>query len=160
MATSGAEQLLAQLRDIQLPLPVEPALADWPTLAVSALLPALIVVAAATCWLRRRRLRAALRRLKVLARQHAGDGDAVRLAAGLSALLRQQALRCFPGSPAARLIDDDWLAFLDAHGGRGEFRHGPGAALATLPYRPAADATVDVGALLALAERWLRANPG
>jgi hypothetical protein len=160
----GPEPLLSQLRDIHLPMPAEPALFAWAQipaqwLTAAMLLLALIGVLAFARW-QRRRLHAALRALRQLERRHATDGDAVELARGLATLLRQQAAACFPASRAAGLIDDEWLDFLDAHGGKGNFRHGPGAVLTSLPYRARADAAVDAAALLALTERWLRANPG
>jgi hypothetical protein len=160
----GPEPLLAQLRDIHLPMPAEPVLFAWEQLPAPWQTAAMLLLALtgllAFARRRRRRLHAALRTLRTLQRRHATDGDSVELARGLAALLRRQAAACFPASRAASLIDDEWLDFLDAHGGNGNFRHGPGAVLISLPYRAHADAAVDAAALLALAERWLRANPG
>lgn len=149
---------LAELRDIHLPPPPFPASlpnAEW--LAAVALL----LMAAATWWswrlLRRRRLRTASRNMAALATAYSSDGDMQRLAAGLSRLLRDYALARFPHAGVAGLTDSDWLAFLDAHGGNGDFVNGPGAALAWLPYSPRGEA--DAGALIAAVRRWLEANP-
>lgn len=156
---SGPEQLLAQLRDIHLPLAPESASAGLPSIA-GLLVAALVGAMALGYWLWRRRRFAALRSLRTLARNHARNGDTIELARALAALLRAHAARRFPASPVAGMIGQEWLGFLDAHGGGGDFRHGPGAVLADLPYRATADVAVDERALLALAERWLRANPG
>lgn len=158
---SGPEQLLAELRDIHLPLPVAPTSGDWSPVAVGVLMiVALFGVLSFVYWRRHRHLRAGLNALQKLAQRHARTGDAIELAQGLAQLLRRQAAHCFPADPVASLIDDEWLGFLDVHGGGGQFRHGPGALLARLPYQAAAGHNVDAPALLALAERWLRANPG
>lgn len=149
---------LAELRDIHLPPPPFPAslpAEGW----IWALALAFLTVAAWSAWRfrRRRRLRAALRVLAGLAAAHAGDGDGQRLAAGLSRLLRDYALACFPHAGVAGLTDGDWLAFLDTHGGGGDFSAGPGAALAWAPYR--AGGEVDAAALIAAVRRWLEAHP-
>ena len=149
---------LAELRDIHLPPPPFPASLsadEW--MAAGAL-----VLAAAAAWsawrfLRRRRLRAALRELSGLAATHARDGDVQRLAGGLSRLLRSYALSRFPQAGIAGLTDAAWLAFLDAHGGNGAFSSGAGATLAWLPYSSRGE--VDAAALIAVVRRWLEANP-
>lgn len=154
------EQLLAQLRDIHLPAAEAPAVLMNGFLA--ALMLALACVAAFALlrrW-RRRRLYAALAELRRIERRHARDGDATALARELAALLRRRAMHCFPAAPVAAMVDAEWLAFLDAHGGDGGFRNGPGAALASLPYRAPGAAPADAPGMLQLAERWLRANPG
>ena len=159
-AMSERDQLLAQLRDIHLPAADAPAaLATGPLAALGL---ALILLAAFVMFRRwqRRRLYAALAELRRIGRRHARDGDAAALARELAALLRRQAMRCFPGAPVAAMVDAEWLAFLDAHGGGGAFSTGPGAALTSLPYRAPGAAPVDAPGMLQLAERWLRANPG
>ena len=159
-AMSEREQLLSQLRDIHLPAADAPASAT--TGPLTAILIVLAIVAAFALLRRwqRRRLYAALAELRRIGRRHARDGDAAALARELAALLRRQAMRCFPGAPVAAMVDAEWLAFLDAHGGGGAFSTGPGAALTSLPYRAPGAAPVDAPGMLQLAERWLRANPG
>ncbi len=154
---SEREQLLAQLRDIHLPADVPASATTGP---FAALMLALAIVAAFALLRRwqRRRLYAALAELRRIERNYSQDGDAAALARALAALLRRQAMRCFPAAPVAGMVDAEWLDFLDAHGGNGAFRDGPGAALASLPYRAPGAALADAHGLLKLAERWLRAN--
>lgn len=99
-------------------------------------------------------LPAALRELEGLARELDRPGQAVAWCAGLSSLLRRVAVEVHGRSRAAGLTGEEWLAFLDDTGGNGEFSRGVGRALITAPYRP--EATVDRGALLDLARRWIR----
>jgi hypothetical protein len=145
---------LADLRDIHLPDGAAATPDAWLAGALAVLL-----VVAAVIWHRRRRQRTALRELRRLAAAHARDGDLVALAQGLSTLLRRQALARYPESGAAGLCGQDWLAFLDAHGGGGRFLDGPGAALATLPYQERPAAAPDAASLLFATRHWLRANP-
>lgn len=153
---------LDQLRDIHLPPPpgLWPPPPGWWFVALTLGLGAVLWIARRRA--RRRPLRAALCELDALAHTHAHQGDDVLLARGISRLLRRYALWRFPQAGAAGFIGADWLQFLDRHGGAGRFTHGPGAQLASLPYRPADAAPhereADIAALLALARHWLRAN--
>jgi hypothetical protein len=144
---------LAELRGYHLPEPVSwwpPAPGWWLLLAVAVLAGAL-----ALWWvLRRRRCHAAARQaadeLKILRGSLATRRDHAEFVRGLSRLLRRYVLAAFPDQPVAALTGDDWLAFLDAHGGDGRFRDGPGRQLVDAPYRPAADvAAEDLAALVA-----------
>ena len=152
---------LDELRDIHLPPP--PYLTTLvPEGWEAALVVAALALVAAACWglrrfMRRRCLRRALRELAGLAAEHRRDGDATRLAAGLSRLLRRYAVDRFPQAEVACLTGSDWLRFLDAHGGQGAFVDGAGAALAWRPYRAAGE--VDAAALIAVVRCWLQANP-
>lgn len=150
-----------QLRDIHLPPPpgIWPPAPGWWALLATA-----IVIAV---WLARRHrrgrpLRAALRKLDIVARTCAHTHDAVELARGIGAVLRRYARWRFPEAPTAGLSGAAWLDFLDAHGGQGEFVSGAGAVLDTLPYRPASATPAltdsETRALLELARRWLRTN--
>ncbi len=135
---------LAELRGYHPPDPVS----WWPP-APGWWLLALLIVGLLT-WVmvwalgarRQRRLaraapRAALDELAALRAAHARDGDATAFARGLSRLLRRFALARYPRRAVAGLSGEDWLAFLDAHGGGGRFQAGPGRDLLTAPYRPA-----------------------
>lgn len=139
---------LAELRGYHPPDPVS----WWPPAPGWWLLALLIVglLIWVTVWAlgarRRRRLaraapRAALDELAALRAAHARDGDAAAFACGLSRLLRRFALARYPRRAVAGLSGEDWLAFLDAHGGGGRFQAGPGRALLTAPYRPAGGPT-------------------
>ncbi len=152
------------LRDLH--LPPEPGL--WPPapgcwLAVAAL--ALIIAVLARRQVRRRPLRIALREADRIAAGWRHHADPARLAGELARLLRRYAAWRFPQDRVAGLVGPAWLAFLDEHGGNGEFRGGLGALLDSLPYeRPTqsdADEALhhaDCEALTALVRRWLKAN--
>lgn len=151
--------LLDQLRDIHPP----PSPGPWPPPPVWWIVAAVLAVAAS--WTlrrhaRRRPLRVALIELERLASRHAAAPDPVQLARGVSRLLRRYAQARFPHENAARLAGDEWLRFLDAHGTPGEFAHGPGAVLGTLPYRPsgAPGTDIDAHALVRVVRQWLRSN--
>jgi hypothetical protein len=150
---------LAGLRGYHLPDPVGwwPPAPGWWVLALLTL----VLLAAGIHWAaRRHRRRAAARQaLKELARLREGlavDGDRTAFARGLSRLLRRFALVRFPRREVAGLAGEDWLAFLDATGGGGRFREGPGRLLSEAPYRPPAE--IQVESLAALAEDWIGRN--
>ncbi len=160
----NADVGLAALRDIR--LPPEPGL--WPPAPGWWLVAGLLLALAAAAMLRRRSrrqpLRSALRELDALAAAHALEGDPVRLARGVSRLLRRYALERFDDPRIGGLTRRDWLAFLDRNGGGGAFGDGPGRLLETLPYRPErkvggpSPSNTDPAELVALARRWLEAN--
>lgn len=150
--------MLSQLRDIHLPLDASAMAAALPagSLLLGLLIAALLLGLSWHLWQRRPQQRA-LRRLRALRRRHAADSDAVALARDIGTLLRTHAQQRYPGAGVAGRVAADWLAFLDEHGGKGDFSAGVGTALATLPYQAQGD--VDAPALIELARRWLRANP-
>ncbi len=160
---------LAALRPLHAPPPIPgwPPAPGWWLLLLLILVLVLLVL-----WWRKRAApqRAALRELKSLERrarishhpsgsEKCGLGDSpVQQAAALNRLLKRYALACWPGTEAASLTGEAWLAFLDTHGGDGGFLRGPGRALLTLPYGNGVAASDD---LLSLARRWIKANrPG
>ena len=57
---------------------------------------------------------------------------------------------------SASLTGDDWLKFLDRHGGGGRFLAGPGRQLLEAPYRPSVDVSTED--LLVLVQEWIRHN--
>jgi hypothetical protein len=75
----------------------------------------------------------------------------------LSILLRRIALRRYSREQVASLTGSDWLRFLDATGGDGDFEHGIGQVLEAGPYRPH-NRELPAEALLALARRWIQQN--
>lgn len=152
---------LADLRDWHLPDPVSwwpPAPGWW--LVATGILVALVLVA--RLWLRRRSRtslqRAARRELERLGHELAADGDRRRYLAELSRLLRRLALARYPRAQVASLTRDDWLAFLDATGGAGEFSDGVGRMLVESAYRPADEINFDPERLAALVRRWIEVN--
>lgn len=150
---------IEQLRDIHPPpqLVAWQAYSEWLPLAVLAGL----VAGGFAWWLARRfrrRLagggrRQALRQLRGAQARYAGDGDAVRLARDLDALLRREAIRRYPEQNISRLTGAAWLAFLDRTGDTNAFQSGPGHCLATLPYQRGAPlASADLASVVG---RWL-----
>ena len=151
--------LLADLRAYHLPdTPAWwPPAPGWWLLAI-VLLVAGVVVAR---WLVRQRrrnaaARQALHELESLRRRLDHDADAGYFARELSKLLRRFALARFARSEVAALTGEDWLQFLDRHGGDGRFLGGAGRQLVEAPYR--AQAQVSCAELAALVEQWVRRN--
>lgn len=147
---------LDALRDIHLPPAPALATVDW------WLITAAVMLLAAVGWamhhfVRRHHLRMALRELRRLTAAYAHDGDATRLATGLSRLLRHYAMMRFPQDGIAGITGPAWLDFLDIHGGGGAFGSGVGTILDSRPYQ--ANGAFDEAALIALVRRWLEANP-
>lgn len=156
---------LAGLRAYHLP----DAVAWWPP-APGWWLLGLILLLSLTglgWWLMRRRrrhaaARAAARELAALHARLAAQGGgadtgvAAAFARDLSKLLRRYAIAAFPRRDVAALTGEQWLRFLDRHGGDGQFQAGPGKALAEAPYQRAADVAPEQ--LAALVERWIRHN--
>ena len=73
--------------------------------------------------------RHARRELRRLRRELANDSDSAHFTRQLSKLLRRFALAVFPRHQVAALTGEDWLRFLDTHGGNGRFCDGPGRQL-------------------------------
>ncbi|MGD2083019.1 MAG: DUF4381 domain-containing protein [Chromatiales bacterium] len=157
--SEAAVDPLAGLRGYHLPDPVSwwpPAPGWW---LVAGL--ALGVVAALIWWgvrryRRRAAARAALQELTRLRAALAADDDGAAFARGLSRLLRRFALARFPRREVAGLAGVRWLAFLDAHGGGGRFRDGPGRVLSDAPYKPAE--RIPDAELALLVEEWIARN--
>jgi len=159
MSPAAPVDALAGLRGWHLPEPVSwwPPAPGWWTLAA---LVTLLAGAAAWWGLSLYRSRAAARAAKVELRQlrdlFQRDGDVSAFARGLSRLLRRYAIARFPRRQVAGLTGGDWLGFLDAHGGGGRFRGGPGRVLAEAPYRPIEQ--IAAGELADLVEDWIARN--
>lgn len=148
---------LSELRDIHLPPPppLWPPAPGWWLLALAAIaVLAFAVRFALLAWRRGRTRRAAARAMSQL-RSRYERGEALHvLMAELATTLRRAAMSRHPRAEVAGLTGRDWLEFLDddAH----QFTEGVGRCLATAPY--ARDETVDLDALLALCESWVRRN--
>jgi hypothetical protein len=158
-APASAADPLAGLRAYHLPEPVSwwPPAPGWWLLVLSVL--ALIALLAWWMLRRRRRQAAARQAVRELNQLRAGlaiQDDKSRFVRELSKLLRRFAIAVFPRREVASLAGEDWLRFLDRHGGDGRFTEGPGRQLALAPYRPRADVAPE--ALAALAEDWIRRN--
>jgi len=153
------DQALQDLRGYRMPAPVDwwPPAPGWWLLAAFAV----VTLVAGYLWIRRRSRRlAAVRRaeqeLLRLHRRWRASGDTAAFVRGLSMLLRRFVLTRYPRDDVAALTGDDWLHFLDAHGGDGRFVDGPGRHLAVAPYAARPDVPADE--LADLVGRWIRRN--
>lgn len=110
--------------------------------------------------LRRHRRRAAFRQasteLQALRKRADSPQQRTSLLRDLSKLLRRYALAVFPGAGVAGLAGEDWLLFLDRHGGDDCFTRGPGRQLLAAPYVRDGDASPSE--LIGLVEQWVRRN--
>jgi hypothetical protein len=140
---------LVELLDLLEPVPEPPPVPLWPQTAGWLWLAAvLLVTAALLLWrLIAQRRANAYRRAALRALATAGGAPAP-----IAEVLRRAALAAYPRTEVAGLYGEAWLAFLDQTYGGGDFRGGPGRAIATAPYalpEGAADLTP-------LAADWLR----
>ena len=147
------------LRDLHLPDPVgwwPLAPGWWLLLATLAILLVWLALVARSRYRRGRARRHALRTLRHYERRYAEDGDAVKLATDVSALLRRAMLAYSPRVDVAGLTGPAWLERLDSGLEKPLFAEGAGRALIDLPYRrPDADHGADVEALLDAVRRRL-----
>ncbi|MDH5552114.1 MAG: DUF4381 domain-containing protein [Nitrosomonas sp.] len=137
------------------PLHAPASVSWWPPAIGWWILAAVIIALLVLLYRHRRRMapqRAALRELKLLEKQIKSEPQ---LVATLNALLKRYALVCWPSSTVASLTGKQWLEFLDAHGGNGQFSQGCGRLLATSPYR---GEPLPLDELLSLARRWIKKN--
>jgi hypothetical protein len=160
MTAASSSDALAGLRGYHFPEPVSwwpPAPGWWALAGLLILLVAFLSWALVRRRRRRAALRAALTELDTLIGTRA-DVEPVEFTRHLSRLLRRYALVRFPRHQVAGLAGDDWLRFLDAHGGGTQaFSRGPGSLLRDAPYRPVADASV-LDELTALVRTWILRN--
>lgn len=132
---NSAEELIAQLRDIQAPDVSGVPAPGWWFLAVAALLVAVAIFFVARNYQRRawqREARAELVRL----RSQMGDVSVSDSLSGVSRLVRRVALAARPRQDVARLEGDAWLAALDEICGNSQFSNGFGQLLEQGPYQP------------------------
>lgn len=155
----GTGDPLAALRAYHMPDPVGwwPPAPGWWLLLIFLL----AAVGTAVWWLAQRRAgsaaaRQARRELSRLRRELAASRDRARFTRQLSKLLRRFVLAVFPHHHVAALTGEDWLLFLDTHGGNGQFCDGPGRQLLDAPYRPAVTGSVEQ--LATLVADWIEHN--
>lgn len=157
-----AEQAL-QLRDIHLPASPEfwpPAPGWW----IAALLVLMILIWSSLrlirYWRHKRSQREIFSILDDLSQIEA-DQHTPEFLASVSTLLRRVALLKFPRKSVAALTGRNWLLFLDAHGGAGQFVNGVGSVLEAGPYvsdSAMCNSNVDQQGLLLLARKWINQN--
>lgn len=134
-----------------------PPAPGWWLLAVLLL----VLLTVATLWLLRR-YRAYRLTLQILDELNTlsnsiGNINTEDFLTKLSVLLRRIALRRYSREQVAPLTGSDWLRFLDATGGGGDFEHGVGQILEIGPYRPLGR-ELPADELLTLARRWVKQN--
>mgnify|MGYP002725726802 CR=1 FL=1 len=137
------------------PLHALPPITWWPPAPGWWLLLLLVLLVGVWLYLRRRKMaprRAALAELKVL--ESSGRNPASQ-AGELNRLLKRYALVCCPGVGVESLAGEAWLAFLDEHGGKGNFSGQTGRVLLTLPY---GDEMVFPSELFTFVRQWIKAN--
>ena len=142
---------LDALRPLHSPLPVSwwpPAIGWWVLAAIIIILLVLLY----RHWRRLAPRRAALRELKILEKQIKSEPQMISI---LNRLLKRYALVCWPSSTVAALTGEQWLVFLDDHGGNGQFSQGCGRLLATSPYQ---DESLQQDELVSLVRRWIKKN--
>lgn len=142
---------LAALRPPHAPPPVDwwpPAPGWW----LATVIAATIIYLAYRHYKRMAPKYAALRELKLLKTNRSATDQPVAI---LNQLLKRYALTCWPAETVAALSGQDWLDFLDSHGGNGQFSHGPGRALQFVPYQKQ---PADLDQLITLARRWISVN--
>lgn len=144
------------LRDIHLPDPVgwwPPAIGWWLLLI---LVPMLIF---ALWWLYKRiTRRTAVKTAKKLLAAIKQDslGEDVDKLQQLSALLRRVAISVAPRRECAGLTGEEWLRYLDQSVKGSPFSEGVGRCLAEAHYRKDVSEAIDMPALIALCEQWLK----
>jgi hypothetical protein len=158
-----AEQQTLQLRDIHLPASPEfwpPAPGWW----IAALLVLMILIWSSlrliSYWRYKRSQREIISILEDLSQIDA-DEQTPEFLASVSTLLRRVALVKFPRKSVAALTGRNWLLFLDAHGGAGQFVDGVGSVLEAGPYMcdtTMRNSNVDQQGLLLLARKWIKRN--
>ena len=146
------------LRDIHLPDPVS----WWPLAPGWWLLALLCIAAVSLCfllWRRRQRYLSsafyqAKTELERIRWKFDLDQNATGLTEELSILLRRISISLYGRRQTASLVGQDWLLFLDQHGGGGAFSNGAGRVLIDAPYRPVSG-NINAEALLQLVSDWI-----
>ncbi len=126
------------LRDLHLPDPVgwwPLAPGWWMLLALAALGVAYLLRKYAALRAKGAARRHALRELQRQVAEYAQHGNAVKLAAGMSELVRRTMLAYAPRDDVAGLTGEAWLEWLDRDLDRAHFRDGDGRPLIEWPYR-------------------------
>lgn len=143
------------LKDIHLP----EAIGWWPPAPGWYLLSTLMVLSMLAGYYAYRRLnrKTAINRARTLLQQiRQQQTDPLHILADLSALLRRVAVNTDPRAGVAQLYGPAWLDYLDRKLPDAPFSQGLGRCLADAHYRPALAEDIDLEAVFALCERWLK----
>jgi len=106
---------------------------------------------------RRLTRRTAIKRAQTLLKQiRQQQTDPLHTLTDLSALLRRAAIGTDPRAGVAELHGLAWLEYLDSKFPDAPFSRGMGRCLADAHYRPAPVEDIDLEAVFALCERWLK----
>lgn len=143
---------LAGLRPLHSPPPVS----WWPFAPGWWLLAALVLLLSVLLFFGRRRTRVRRFALAELEALDASTGEPAAYVFSLAALLKRYALFCYPASGVEALTGEEWLRFLDEHGGKGAFGTGCGRVMGNDLFRPGMVA--DREGLKKLARAWIRKN--
>jgi hypothetical protein len=103
---------------------------------------------------RRSAVKSAQAILKTLS--HTEDSDPLATLSALSSLLRRVAISGNPRDEVASLHGEAWLVYLDRSFNDKPFSTGVGRCLADVHYRRTISHEIDLGAVFALCERWLK----
>ncbi len=142
------------LKDIHLPA----AIGWWPPAPGWWLLPLVIVLLwlAARYLYRRLTRKTAIHTAQTLLKTLSKQTDTLQTLTALSALLRRTAISIDGRSQVAGLRGHAWLEYLDRSLPESAFSQGIGRCLADAHYRPGVTDDIDLPALIALCERWLK----
>lgn len=160
---SAAMGAVAELKDIHMPGSPgwwPPAPGWWLLFVILLLLAYWLGKKFYHLWQRRRVEQEVLKRLDSLQRP-TDEQHIPQLLSEISVLLRRVALMKYSREQVAELTGKEWTAFLDQHGGDGQYTSGAGSVLAHGPYvRYESVGEVDVDRLLLLARQWIKHNIG
>ena len=143
------------LKDIHLP----DAIGWWPPAPgwwLSLVLLGLLVLSVIYAYNRLTRKNAVKSARKLLQHIRQQPHDARQTLVELSALLRRTAMSTSKRDEVAGLVGQAWLEYLDQSLPDTPFSQGVGRCLANAHYRPSAADDMDLEALFALCERWLK----
>lgn len=142
------------LKDIHLP----EAIGWWPPAPGWWLLPVALILLfiAARAIYKRLTRKTAINSARNLLKNIRNQNDALQTLTDLSALLRRTAISTDTRSAVAGLQGQAWLDYLDRSLPEQPFKLGVGHFLADAHYRPVVPDEVDIEALIALCERWLK----
>jgi len=156
----GADNPLANLKDIHHPLPIDffPPAAGWWIVAICLLtILVTLLILIYQRWRKQAPIRAALRQLKALESQYQNQPNHLNLVNEVAILLKRLSLTRHAREEVAGLTGKQWLEYLDKTGNTNRFTQGEGSILAEARYNPAnSNALVNVSELIQLSRQWVK----